>query len=132
MSLPTSTITASTSLQFCNLATVTGLGYTSLPIIQANANTFTKTLTFNLTRTMNNIAGLAVTGVYTIFNNLTTGSLRIASTTAQIYLDAKTQLRASINLFETKPRLDKLILLGSQFLLERSNLCASLNTTKKN
>ena len=50
---------------------------------------------------MNNIAGLVVTGEYTLFNNLTTGSLRIASTTSQIYQDAKTQLRATINIFET-------------------------------
>jgi len=96
--LPTSTITATTANQFCNLTTLQAQGYVTL----SSTNIFTNTNTFNLLANMNSIAGLLVTGTYTLYNNLTTGSLRIGSLTSQIYQDAKTQLRGSINLFEVQ------------------------------
>ena len=113
ISLPTSTITATSNDQLVNFSTLTGqgfttltavqaLGYTTLTNVQSNSNIFTDTNTFNLSTNMNSIAGLLVTGAYSLYNNLTTGSLRLATITSQIYQDAKTQLRGTINMFETQ------------------------------
>ena len=56
--LPTSTITATTANQLVNFTTLTTQGYTTLPLVQGNANTFTNTNAFTgdvtLSKTKNN------------------------------------------------------------------------------
>jgi len=56
--LPTSTITATTANQLVNFTTLTTRGYTTLPLVQGNANTFTNTNAFTgdvtLSKTKNN------------------------------------------------------------------------------
>ena len=56
--LPTSTITATTANQLVNFTTLTTQGYTTLPLVQGNANIFTNTNAFTgdvtLSKTKNN------------------------------------------------------------------------------
>ena len=65
--LPTSTITATTANQLVNFTTLTTQGYTTLSLVQGNANTFTNTNAFTgdvtLSKTKNNSS-------YAIYNAL--------------------------------------------------------------